>query len=181
MSAESLPITAAAFSAALKDLTIPSLYAKVSELHNSIAHLEQSNIELRQFLEGEPDGDKDCEEAIVENDEVVKRMLERIDLVKAEVEARGQQWIELNGTVEPDELATEATATITDMGDVESSEESAAARGEVNDRSQTRRAGVESASGRPVENGVSEHRPTETARGATDGQRTTDPEEGVYL
>ncbi|EEP80909.1 conserved hypothetical protein [Uncinocarpus reesii 1704] len=98
MSSESLPITPTAFAAALKDLTIPSLYAKVSELRNSISHLERSNAELKQFLDSTPGGDAVCEEAVGENEEVIKRMLSRVDLVKAEVEARGQSWIELNGT-----------------------------------------------------------------------------------
>nr|KMM68196.1 hypothetical protein CPAG_04527 [Coccidioides posadasii RMSCC 3488] len=105
MSSESLPITSTAFAAALKDLTIPLLYAKVFELRNSISHLERSNTELKQYIEISPGGDEICQEAISENEEVIKRMLDRIDLVKAEVEARGQEWIELNGTDTLDETS----------------------------------------------------------------------------
>lgn len=94
MSAESLPITASAFTEALKSLPLSSIYAKVFELRNSINHLERSNLELKQYLHGELQGDKDLEEAIVENEGVIKRFDERIGLLKLEVEGRGQKWID---------------------------------------------------------------------------------------
>ncbi|OJD13101.1 hypothetical protein AJ78_06406 [Emergomyces pasteurianus Ep9510] len=96
MSATATPITPQAFAEALKSLTLPSLYAKASELRNSIAHLQRSNDELSRYIaEDAPDGrDKDCEEAIQENEVVMLRMQERIELLKVEVEGRGQRWSE---------------------------------------------------------------------------------------
>ncbi|OAX81414.1 hypothetical protein ACJ72_04242 [Emergomyces africanus] len=96
MSATATPITPQAFAEALKSLPLSSLYAKASELRNSIAHLQRSNDELARYMAEEtPDGrDKDCEEAIQENEVVMLRMQERIELVKAEVEGRGQRWSE---------------------------------------------------------------------------------------
>ena len=55
---------------------------------------------MKRFIGASPDGDKDCEEAIEENEVVVKRMEERIELVKVEMEKRGQKWAEINGTSE---------------------------------------------------------------------------------
>lgn len=98
MSADSRPISAAAFTEALLALPLSSLYAKLFELRNSIAHLERSNDELKGFADASPDGDKDCEEAIEENKVVVKRMEERVELVKIEMEKRGHKWTETNGT-----------------------------------------------------------------------------------
>jgi len=100
MSADSQPINAAAFAEALIPLPLSSLYAKLFELRNSIAHLQRSNDELKGFIDTSPDGDKDCEEAIEENEVVVKRMEERIELVKVEMEKRGQKWTEINGALE---------------------------------------------------------------------------------
>ncbi|ODH13512.1 hypothetical protein ACO22_07183 [Paracoccidioides brasiliensis] len=96
MSSTSLPITPQAFAEALKSLPLSFLYAKGSELRNSIAHLQRSNDELARYMAEEaPDGrDKDCEDAIRENEEVVVHMRERIELLKVEVEGRGQMWSE---------------------------------------------------------------------------------------
>ncbi|KAF2018958.1 hypothetical protein BU24DRAFT_109332 [Aaosphaeria arxii CBS 175.79] len=88
MSAESVPISAARFASALNDLPVSALHAKVQEIRNSIAHLELSNTELEKYVREEDD--KDCYEALMENKEVIKRMEERIELVKREiVEVRG--------------------------------------------------------------------------------------------
>ena len=100
MSAESRPIAAEAFAAALTELPLSAVYAKALEIQNSKVHLERSNAELRLFIQETPGGDKDCEEAVVENEDVIKRMVERIALVRAEVEGRGQKWIDLEGTPE---------------------------------------------------------------------------------
>ncbi|KAK2787005.1 hypothetical protein FQN52_007447 [Onygenales sp. PD_12] len=91
MSAESRPIAAPAFAEALKSLTLPSLYAKASELRNAIAHLHRSNDELARYI-AETAPDTDCEDAIRENEEVVRRMEERIGLLREEVEGRGSKW-----------------------------------------------------------------------------------------
>ncbi|PYH95850.1 hypothetical protein BO71DRAFT_322351 [Aspergillus ellipticus CBS 707.79] len=98
MSGESLPIAPAAFAEAIKELTLPVLYAKVSEIRNSIAHLHRSNLELRTFVDESCETESDrreLESYILENEGVLVSMTERIALLKAEVEARGQQWIEL--------------------------------------------------------------------------------------
>ncbi len=92
------PITPARFAAALQDLPLSSLALKVAELRNSIAHLDYSNEQLKPFAHpatpGE-EGDPDCAEAIVENEDVIARMNERIALVKDEVERRGASWREV--------------------------------------------------------------------------------------
>ncbi|XTI88786.1 hypothetical protein V2W45_519644 [Cenococcum geophilum] len=91
MSATATPIPPARFAAALRDLPLSSLHAKAAELRNSIAHLLSSNEELKPFAEA---GDKDCAEAIMENEEVIRRMEERISLLRIEVEGRGMKWAE---------------------------------------------------------------------------------------
>lgn len=103
MSSEAQPITASRFSAALKDLSISSLHAKVAELRNSIAHLQVSNAQLEEFVRQE--NDKDCYEALTENKDVMKRMEERIELVRIEiVENRGMLF-------EPEEAKKDVRAT----------------------------------------------------------------------
>ncbi|OJD38601.1 translation machinery-associated protein 17 [Diplodia corticola] len=92
MSAEALPITPAAFAEAIKELTVPSLHAKAAELRNSIYHLRRSNLQLQPFAD---EGDGDCAEAIRENEEVMARMEDRIELLKLEVEVnRGMLWVD---------------------------------------------------------------------------------------
>ena len=69
-----------------------------------MAHLEKSNVELEEYVRQEQD--KDCYEALLENKEVLKRMEERIVLIKKEVmEVRGLPWQPEEGvkTVEPGE------------------------------------------------------------------------------
>ncbi|KAF2093078.1 hypothetical protein NA57DRAFT_17348, partial [Rhizodiscina lignyota] len=87
MSAESHPIPPTRFAAALKDLSIGSLHAKAAELRNNIQHLASSNQQLRDYLlEQDPSlpADADCVDAIHENEAVIKRMEERIGLLKTE-------------------------------------------------------------------------------------------------
>lgn len=118
MSSEALPISPTRFAEALKDLPASSLALKVLELRNSIAHLDYSNAELKPFAEGtkstldqqgnnnnstEPgQPDPDCQEAIAENEGVIARMQERISLIRAEVEGRGLNWQEFQGTTTTD-------------------------------------------------------------------------------
>jgi hypothetical protein len=111
MSADSLPITSERFSKALQDLSLSSLHLKVDELRNSIAHLQKSNADLEDFVREEQD--KDCYEALLENKEVIKRMEERIALIKKEVvEVRGLLWQPEEGAkaVEPGERQVLTTA-----------------------------------------------------------------------
>ena len=70
-----------------------NLYAKVSEIRNSISHLERSNKELEEYSDGVGE-DADCLAAVRENEEVIKRLNDRIELVKNEVVRRGQRWHE---------------------------------------------------------------------------------------
>ncbi|KKY17793.1 hypothetical protein UCRPC4_g05426 [Phaeomoniella chlamydospora] len=94
MSADALPISPAQFATALETLPLGNLYAKALELRNSLLHLQRSNEELRVFSQ-EAGGDRDCEEAIMENEEVMDRMRERIGIIRDEVEKRGASWHEL--------------------------------------------------------------------------------------
>lgn len=105
MSETTLPISPARFAAALEDLPLSTLHLKAAELRNSIAHLDYSNEQLKPFASGtastitsdvttpqEPD--QDCIDAIRENEIVIARMEERIDILKKEVERRGASWRE---------------------------------------------------------------------------------------
>ncbi|RYP07042.1 hypothetical protein DL764_002765 [Monosporascus ibericus] len=126
MSADSQPISPARFAEALKDLPASSLALKVLELRNSIAFLDYSNAELKPFAEGtvtaldvdsnsqQPQQqagrpDQDCIDAIAENEVVIARMQERIELVRAEVESRGLDWCEFQGKPEEDAAAAQAS------------------------------------------------------------------------
>lgn len=114
MSAESQPITPEAFASAIKALPLSAVYAKVFELRNSIAHLKRSNAELRLYIlesEGGPEAadNKELESYIQENEGVIEVMMQRIELCKAEVENRGQQWIE-EGVFEEEGRGDEAAA-----------------------------------------------------------------------
>lgn len=103
MSNEALPISPARFALALKDLPLSTLHLKAAELRNSIAHLDYSNEQLKPFADGaEGDGgpDQDCADAIKENEVVIARMLERIELLKQEVEGRGSSWLEFQSAEE---------------------------------------------------------------------------------
>lgn len=97
MSATANPITPERFATALEDLSISSLYAKAAEITNSITHLQLSNEQLKPFADG---GDVDCAEALRENEDVMERMRERIELLRTEVERRGNLWMEAKRNVE---------------------------------------------------------------------------------
>jgi hypothetical protein len=92
MSANSLPISLQRFAAALKELPLTSLYVKSKELHTSVAQLRSSNSQLAEFISASGP-DKDCEDAIRENDETIQSMEARILAVEYEVVVeRGQPW-----------------------------------------------------------------------------------------
>ncbi len=93
MSAYSTPIPLPRFAAAIKVLPLSNLHSLAAELRNSIAHLGSSNLLLAPFAEGD-DVDKDCVDAIRENKEVMVRMMERIGILRHEVEGRGFRWAE---------------------------------------------------------------------------------------
>ncbi|KAI2616489.1 hypothetical protein GGR54DRAFT_227188 [Hypoxylon sp. NC1633] len=119
MSSEQLPIDLACFAEALKDLSAESLALKVLELRNSIAHLDYSNAELKPYAEGRAptldqqsgtaQPDQDCIDAIAENEVVIARMQERIQLIRVEVENRGLSWRELQGKADDEEAPAPAT------------------------------------------------------------------------
>ncbi|RYP02637.1 hypothetical protein DL765_010710 [Monosporascus sp. GIB2] len=129
MSADSQPISPARFAEALKDLPASSLALKVLELRNSIAFLDYSNAELKPFAEGAVTAldvdsnsqqqqqqqqqvgqpDQDCIDAIAENEVVIARMQERIELVRVEVQSRGLDWREFQGKPEEDAAAPQAS------------------------------------------------------------------------
>lgn len=105
MSAEARPISASQFAEAVQDLPVENLYSKAYEINNSIAHLRQSNKLLQEYSDSIRDdaslnpttrseGDKDCLDAIKENELVIERQSERVQLLKAEVERRGGRWHE---------------------------------------------------------------------------------------
>lgn len=100
MSHEAHPISPARFASALEDLPLANLYSKVSEIRNSIAHLQRSNQELQAYSDSQPGGDADCLDAVRENEVVMERMRERVELVKREVERRGGRWHEANAEVD---------------------------------------------------------------------------------
>jgi hypothetical protein len=108
MSSATTPISPARFAAALKDLPLSTLHLKAAELRNSIAHLDYSNEQLKPFAEGTNEGnsngqpDQDCIDAIKENEAVIARMMERIELLKQEVEGRGSSWLEFQSKEELD-------------------------------------------------------------------------------
>lgn len=95
-SADTTPISAARFAAALPSLSLPLLALKVLEIRNSIAHLQYSNDQLRPFAAADDEeggADPVCVDAIRENEAVIERMAERIALIRIEVEdVRGVSW-----------------------------------------------------------------------------------------
>ncbi|GAW10903.1 hypothetical protein ANO14919_002390 [Xylariales sp. No.14919] len=122
MSSETQPISLTRFAEALQELPASSLALKVLELRNSIAHLDYSNAELKPFADGttptlDQQGntgevgqpDQDCKDAIAENEAVIARMQERIELIRAEVEGRGLNWQEFQGTTDEPNSAARVT------------------------------------------------------------------------
>jgi hypothetical protein len=114
MSHEARPISPARFASALEDLPLANLYSKALEIRNSIAHLQRSNGELQEYSDSQPGGDADCLEAVRENEVVIERMKERVDLVKREVERRGGRWHEAD--VEVDGLNGKSDGEVVENG-----------------------------------------------------------------
>ena len=108
-SATARPIPAAQFALAIQDLPLESVYAKAREIENSIAHLQRSNSQLKEFSDSirrdetiggetrEEVGDRECLEAIRENDVVIERQRERVALLREEVTRRGRVWHDGDG------------------------------------------------------------------------------------
>ncbi|KAM3542427.1 hypothetical protein ARSEF1564_004645 [Beauveria bassiana] len=109
-SADTTPISAERFAAALPSLSLPLLALKVLEIRNSIAHLQYSNDQLRPFAADDNDGGADavCVDAIRENEAVIERMAERIALIRIEVEdVRGVSWQDFEDKAQIETLARE--------------------------------------------------------------------------
>ncbi|CZT25311.1 uncharacterized protein RCC_11039 [Ramularia collo-cygni] len=87
MSSSSAPISPAAFAAAIHDLPVDALYTKAAELLNQMQHLRDSNAQMQEFAD-----DEVCREAVTENEVVIRRIRERVNLCKTEVEGRGLRW-----------------------------------------------------------------------------------------
>lgn len=107
MSSETRPISPHSFAQAIEDLPLENIYGKAYEINNSIAHLQQSNKVLQEYSDSikedasldagvRAEGDKDCLDAIRENEVVIGRQRDRVRLLKAEVERRGQLWHEVD-------------------------------------------------------------------------------------
>ncbi|PHH58983.1 hypothetical protein CDD81_3971 [Ophiocordyceps australis] len=97
MSADTRPISPSRFAAAIKDLSPSTLRLKLLEIRNSIAHLDYSNAQMLPFAQPSSPStlpDQDCIDAIAENQGVVQHMMQRVELIRAEVEARSLAWQE---------------------------------------------------------------------------------------
>ena len=164
MSVQPVSITASMFAEAIKDLPLSNIFAKASEIQNSIAHLHRSNDEMRAFVADSCDTEDDKREIegyVSENEGIVTSMYERIALLKAEVEGRGQRWIEAaNGA------GANAANAHEEQTEPSSSSETAAL----------------AATAQPVVNGTTEG---ETHRGETAqesrGSDADREQEGIYL
>ncbi|KAK8029808.1 hypothetical protein PG993_011099 [Apiospora rasikravindrae] len=99
MSAQARPPTAAEFASALTELPASSLALKVLEMRNQIAHLDYSNSEMKPFADGADGAEPDqiCIDGIRENEEIIVKVQQRIELVRQEVERRGLSWPEFDG------------------------------------------------------------------------------------
>ncbi|WQF78155.1 Putative translation machinery-associated protein [Colletotrichum destructivum] len=111
MSADTHPISPARFAEAVRDLSLATLHLKALEIRNSILHLQYSNAQLKPYAEGAATTldaadaslgrpDPDCVEAIRENDVVIARMEERVQIIREEVEGRGHSWNEFRSKEE---------------------------------------------------------------------------------
>lgn len=110
MSSESLTIDPAAFAEAIKELPLSAVYSKVAELRNSIAHLHRSNAEIRLFLAESQDPEEEKKELsgyITENEGVIASMKARVELLKTELENRGQPWVEVDEDKDQDDKSQE--------------------------------------------------------------------------
>ncbi|KAI5304453.1 hypothetical protein KEM56_006483 [Ascosphaera pollenicola] len=160
MSNEAQPITREAFALALKDLSVPIIYGKVSEIRNSLAHLQRSNGEMQAYIDEGIEGKEELEEAIAENAIVAERMQTRIELCRMELERRGAKWVD-------DAIREEAKLT-TSMSDGAAAEGTGAAAGGREEERPTGRQPAATPATRSVD-------------GAHEGHGEGDDEEGVYL
>jgi hypothetical protein len=73
----------------LKQLSTPSLYGEVLRLENSIKHLRRSNQELRDHESSTNEDTSWIAPVISENEQVIAKQSEQVELVKSEFSDRG--------------------------------------------------------------------------------------------
>src|SRR5436190_17153763 len=79
----------ATYKSSLRQLSTPSLYGEVFKLENSIKHLQRSNEELRAHGNSEEEDTSWVEPVIAENEQVIKKQNEQVELAKREISERG--------------------------------------------------------------------------------------------
>lgn len=72
------------FLQAIRDLGLEQLHAETARLQLSLYHLRRSQVQLEEFRD-----DPVCRAAIEDNEVVIKHQVDRIDLIRLEVERRG--------------------------------------------------------------------------------------------
>jgi hypothetical protein len=77
------------YKSTLKQLSSPSLYGEILRLENSIKNLRRSNDELRLYESNAQEDTSWIPPIIVENDQVIAKQSEQVDLVKVELSDRG--------------------------------------------------------------------------------------------
>jgi hypothetical protein len=82
-----------AYKAALRQLSTPSLYGEVNKLENSVTHLRRSNDELKVHWETEQEDTSWIAPIIAENEQVIAKQVEQVELVKTELLDR-DAWTE---------------------------------------------------------------------------------------
>ena len=166
MSTSSTPIPPHRFAEALIDLPVENLYSKAAEIRNAVSHLQSSNQQLEIYARGE-EGDRDCAEAIDENGVTIRRMRERLNLLRREVEGRGLVWhsedseeIEETEGEDGEESRGSAMATAASNGQTPSSLSSST--GQTGSR-------------------TNNHAPQGGGGGGVTGQSQADDDDGVHL
>ena len=77
------------YKSALRQLSTPSLYGEILKLENSIKHLRRSNEELRLHATSGEEDTSWIQPVITENEELIKKQSEQVELVKSEISERG--------------------------------------------------------------------------------------------
>ena len=78
-----------AYKSALRQLSTPSLYGEILKLENSIKHLRRSNEELRLHGTNAEEDRSWIQPVIAENEDVIKKQGEQMELVRTEIFERG--------------------------------------------------------------------------------------------
>jgi hypothetical protein len=73
----------------LMQLSTPSLYGEILRLENSIKHLRRSNEELRIHENNQDEDTSWVPTVIAENEEVISKQNEQVELIKGELSERG--------------------------------------------------------------------------------------------